>query len=158
MKQILINPNPKLRTPAKKIAEISSAVIKLATEMTEIMRKAPGIGLAATQIGEDRRVIVMEIEKKLYKWANPQIKKRSAKLVLWEEGCLSVPGLVGPVLRPEKIEYEAIDIETGKKIKGKASGLLARVIQHEIDHLDGILYIDRVADKSLLKKSNESKI
>jgi len=158
MRTILTEPNPKLRTPAKPVAEISDAIKKLAEEMVQIMRQAPGVGLAANQIGEARRVVVMEVEKKLYQWANPEIKKASAKLVEFEEGCLSYPGYVGPVLRPEKIEYQALNIETGKKIKGKAQGLLARVIQHEIDHLDGILYIDRVADKSLLKKSESSKI
>jgi len=158
MRTILVEPNPKLRTPAKAVAEISDTVKKLSNEMVQIMRQAPGVGLAAVQIGEGRRVIVMEVEKKVYQWANPEVKKASAKLVESEEGCLSVPGFVGPVLRPDKIEYQAIDIETGKKVKGKATGLLARVIQHEIDHLDGILYIDRVSDKSLLKKSESSKI
>lgn len=158
MKTILTIPNPKLRIRAKPVPEISQTVKKLALEMVEIMRQASGIGLAANQIGENRRVIVMEIEKKLYKLANPEIKKASGKLVAYDEGCLSVPGFVGPVLRPEKIEYVAVDIETGKKIKGKVSGLLARVIQHEIDHLDGILYIDKITDKSLLKKSEQAKI
>ena len=114
--------------------------------------KGKGVGLAAPQIGKSIRLFVLDVEKKQYALLNPQVLSIGGDMMEYEEGCLSYPGVVGPVVRPEKISISAIDVNNGKKTKIKASGLLARVIQHELDHLDGILFIDRVADPKLLKK------
>jgi len=149
---ILTLPNPILRTKANE-AQISDALKILAKEMLAEI-KGKGVGLAAPQIGKSIRMFVMDVEKKQYALLNPQVLSIGGSMVEFEEGCLSYPGFVGPVVRPDKISIEAIDIETGKKTKIKASGLLARVIQHEIDHLDGILFIDRVSNPKLLKRSD----
>jgi len=107
------------------------------------MEKAEGIGLSANQINLDMRVFVAKVENKFYAIFNPQIVKKSVSEIVAEEGCLSVPQLYGEVFRPERITISGYD-KNAKKLKIKAWGLLARVFQHEIDHLDGKLFIDRV--------------
>ncbi len=133
----------------------------LVSRMRRIMREANGIGLSANQIGLDYRVFVAEVPDaqggtKFYAVFNPKIEKAGAEKVPYEEGCLSVPGKWGNVLRPEKIVVSGLD-KSGKPAKIKAWGLLARVFQHEIDHLAGKLFIDRTKEiytaESVQKKS-----
>ncbi len=144
-------------------------ITALVKNMREIMLKADGVGLAANQIGLNMRMFVAQIQKldkygnprslshaeqKFYAIFNPEIVKSSKEKGAMEEGCLSVPGGVfGDVERPEKITIVGFD-KNGKKIKIKAWGLLARVFQHEVDHLNGILYIDKA--KNIRKVSSES--
>jgi len=115
---------------------------KVIREMRETMKRADGVGLAATQVGLPWRLFVAEVEKKFYVVLNPRIVKTSEEKIIMEEGCLSVPGTFGEVERPEKAVLHGLD-KNGKRVKIKAWGLLARVFQHEVDHLDGKLFIDR---------------
>ncbi len=121
---------------------------ELIKTMRAEMVRSVGIGLSANQIGLDMRLFVAKADGKQYAIFNPDITKFSKEKVLMEEGCLSVPELYGPVERPEKITIEGYDAN-GKKIKIRAWGILARVFQHETDHLNGILFIDKA--KSLHK-------
>ena len=128
-------------------------VKKLIEIMKKAMRKANGVGLSANQIGIPHKVFVAEVPdqnggNKFYAVFNPKIEKKSSGTVDFEEGCLSVPGMFGSVPRPEKITISGID-KGGKPLKIKAWGLLARVFQHEIDHLGGALFIDKA--KTLYK-------
>lgn len=136
-----------LRTVSKSIESIDDSIRDLADKMLASMRKSHGVGLSAVQIGVLKRIIVVEHnhEPKIeaFVLVNPEITWTSKKEVNDEEGCLSFPDLFGMVRRPEKIEYKGLDLD-GKEIRGKASGLFARVIQHEIDHLNGVLFMDRV--------------
>jgi peptide deformylase len=122
----------------------------LVDDMVETMRQAPGVGLAAPQVGESSRLIVVEygedendeIPPKLYVMANPEITHPSQETVLGTEGCLSVPGIQGDVERLEAITVKGLN-RHGRPMTVKAKGWLARIFQHEIDHLDGILFVDR---------------
>lgn len=118
---------------------------ELIKKMRAEMKKAQGIGLSANQIGLDCKIFVAQVENKFYAIFNPIIIKTSTKIVEMEEGCLSVPQTFGQVKRPEKITLEGQDV-LGKKIKIKAWGLLARVFQHEVDHLNGILFINKTKE------------
>jgi peptide deformylase len=142
---ILKNPHPLLRKRINEVKETqfgSAEILELVKSMKETLKQAQGAGLAANQIGKDWRLFIADVEGKFYAVANPEIIKISPKTVLMEEGCLSVPGTWGVVERAESIEIQGRN-QFGKKIKIKARGLLARVFQHEIDHLDGILFIDK---------------
>jgi len=134
--------NKKLRQKSLPVKKIDAEVRNLIKEMTVFMKQNNGIGLAAIQIGVPLRVIVCEVNDKVYSLINPEIIKTSAEMNIMDEGCLSVPDVFGEVERPEKIVIKATTLE-GKKIKFKAFGLLARVLQHEMDHLDGILFTDK---------------
>ena len=155
--EILKYPEPKLRKPSVEIKDITDEVLKLLDDMAETMYDAPGIGLAAPQIGKNIRVAVIDIGKRdeeegeLIKLINPSNKMIDGEEVI-EEGCLSVPGITEAVKRPDRILVTATSPE-GKKIEFETSGLLSRVIQHEFDHLEGILFIDRVSKikKELIK-------
>lgn len=125
---------------------------ELVKMMRMTMKKAEGVGLSANQIGLNMRLFVAQIERKFYAVFNPVIVKTLSAVDEMEEGCLSVPGAFGLVERPSKIWVEAQDVD-GKKIKIKAWGFLARVFQHEIDHLDGALFIDKA--KKLHHVKNE---
>ncbi len=143
--EILKEPHPLLREKTAEVKETqfgSAEFLELVKTMKETMKTARGVGLAANQVGQNLRLFVAEVENKSYVVANPRITKTSAKTVPMEEGCLSAPGVWGVVERPESVEIEGRN-QFGKKIKIKAKGLLARVFQHEIDHLDGILFIDK---------------
>ena len=115
----------------------------LIKKMNRLMVDAHGIGLAANQVGMDFQVFIARVDRKFYAVFNTEITKYSKEKISAEEGCLSVPDVVGHVLRPEKVTLEGYD-RNGKKIKIKAWGVLARVFQHEVDHLNGKLFIDRV--------------
>ncbi|HED08806.1 MAG TPA: peptide deformylase [Ignavibacteria bacterium] len=149
-----------LRKKVTKVKEIDVETIKLITDMFETMHNAYGIGLAANQVGADKTIFLVDIsemegeeDKKPMVIINPKIINRSDETIIMEEGCLSIPEVRGDVLRPKSITLEYQDTDF-KKHKIKADGLLARVMQHEYDHLQGILFTDLVADdlKKKLKK------
>jgi len=144
--------NPILRQKSKPVEHLTKEVRDLIMQMKKIVENNNGVGLAAPQINVSLRIIVCEVDDKFYAFINPEIIKFSKKTSLLEEGCLSLPNIYGEVERPEKIILKAIDSD-GKKMKLKVFGLLARVIQHEIDHLDGILFIDKAKNiKKELRK------
>lgn len=115
----------------------------LIDDMAETMKKADGIGLAAPQVGHSIRLILVAQEQKPLVLINPELSNHSFRKEMAEEGCLSIPGVFGTVKRHRRLLWRGYD-RNGKKIEGEASGLFARVLQHEVDHIDGILFIDRV--------------
>ena len=137
-----------LRKRARDVEEVDDKIRELLQDMYETMKAAKdGVGLAAPQIGVLKRLIVIDLSEegdKVYKLVNPVIVKSKGQQVC-REGCLSVPGLLGDVTRPKEVWVEALD-EFGKKVKIKASDMLAVVLSHEIDHLDGILFIDKATE------------
>ena len=154
IKTILIEPNKLLRQVSKPVNQVGTDEQKLMDDMLETMYHANGIGLAAIQIGVPKRIIVMDIsqdkEKKNPKYfVNPIIKNKDSEKATYEEGCLSVPEQFAEIDRPSKCEVEYLDYNGNKQLL-KADGLLATCIQHEMDHLEGILFIDHL---SKLKKS-----
>ncbi len=145
---ILHEPNPFLRQTMKPVANPTAPEIQeLIENMVVTMRKANGIGLAATQVGFDGRVIVIETKNGPLVCINPEITKRSESIEKGEEGCLSVPGTFGFVPRHKRVLVRSLTA-TGQEQVHDAQGLLARVFQHEIDHLNGIVFIDKVEDFS----------
>ena len=158
-REILVLPDTRLRQVAEPIPAVSDEVKQLAADMLETMYAAPGIGLAAPQIGEMKRIVVMDLSKEGEKpdpivMINPEIKKYSEDTVTTEEGCLSIPEIYYDVERPAEVTVEYTDLE-GKRITRDATDRLAICIQHELDHLDGVLYIDylsRLKRDRVLKK------
>lgn len=156
---ILILPDERLRAIAERIDKIDDEVKQLAKDMLDTMYDAPGIGLAAPQVGELRRIVVMDLAKEgetpdPIVMVNPEILKYSDETVVTEEGCLSIPELYYDVERPAEITVRYTDLD-GKVIEREAGDRLAICIQHEIDHLDGVLYIDylsRLKRDRVLKK------
>jgi peptide deformylase len=151
--EVLKVPNPFLKKKAKPIDKIDDEILKILDDMAETMYYSNGIGLAATQVGIDKRLVVIDFstEKKkmeLLKLINPEILSVDGELTM-EEGCLSVPEIRDEVKRPRWVRFRYLDTE-GNVREGEDEGLLARVIQHEIDHLDGIVFLDRL---SPLKKA-----
>ena len=136
--------NPILRQKAKKVKEISPQIKGLISDMIETLAANNGLGLAAPQVGQLFQIIAAQPEpnKEALVLINPQIKKTSRKKEIMEEGCLSLPNISMPVERPIKITVQGLDTD-GQLVKIKAKGLLARIIQHEIDHLSGILIVDK---------------
>ena len=154
IKKILTVPDPFLRKVAVPVKKITYEIKQLLDDMLETMYNAKGIGLAAIQIGIPKRIIVMDISKNDEKnkpmfFVNPIIKNKNLETSTYEEGCLSVPNFFAEVDRPKKCDVEYLDYE-GKKKKINAEGLLATCIQHEMDHLEGVLFIDYL---SKLKKT-----
>ena len=145
---VLTDPNPFLRKVVNDVKDPSTPEIRqLIEDMKLTMVEEKGIGLAAIQVGVDARVIVIETKDGVIAFVNPVIVKRADETELAEEGCLSVPGAYAPVRRSTSIVVESVDME-GNKIIHDAVGLFARVIQHEIDHLNGILFIDKIEEFS----------
>jgi len=150
---IVTFPEPSLRLKAKQVTKFDTELQTLVDNMFETMRAAPGVGLAAPQIGESLRLVVVEyaededenVKPKKYVLVNPEIIKRSEEMVTDVEGCLSLPGLAGRVERHQAVTVKAKN-RFGKPLKIEAEGWLARIFQHEIDHLDGVLYIDRAEE------------
>ncbi len=138
-----------LRQPAKRIAKVDESVRKLAKEMLQTMYSSNGIGLAAPQVGVNKQLIVIDCEPNKPEentalvLINPQITRFGKELCVVEEGCLSIPNVYLDVTRPKEIEVTYKD-ENGRPQKLQADGLLARVIQHEMDHLNGVMFVDRV--------------
>jgi peptide deformylase len=140
IRPILTAEEPILRQRARKVTQFDASLHRLLEEMVETMRDAPGIGLAANQIGVPLQVAVIELEEKVTELINPQIVRSSGEVVDWE-GCLSIPGFVAEVGRRARVTVKARD-RHGKEFRVKGDELLARALQHEIDHLNGVLYID----------------
>lgn len=153
VRPIVVVPHVALSQKAKKITNIDDQIIKLARDMAETMYKAPGIGLAANQVGELARLIVLDVE---YAYAEPHLKKKKPIFIInpsicsaegetvKEEGCLSVPEFGVDVKRAARIEVKGVDLH-GKPISFEAEGLMARAIQHEIDHLNGTTLLDHAS-------------
>ena len=146
LRPILHYPDPRLRRVAVPVETITDDVRWLVADMAETMYQAPGIGLAAIQIGVASRVIVIDISEsrdQLKVFINPEIIERDGEQTI-EEGCLSVPGIFEPVTRAGHVRVRALDLD-GQPFEIEASGLLATCIQHEIDHLDGKVFVDYVS-------------
>ena len=146
--EILKYPDPRLSKIARPVEKINDDIVQLINDMLETMYAAPGVGLAANQVGALYRIVVLDVDhenpqKKVYKLINPTIV-RSEGEILWEEGCLSVVDFTAEVRRAARVEVAALD-DHGKETKIEAEGLLAVALQHEIDHLDGKLFIDRIS-------------
>ncbi len=160
---IVLEGDPRLRQKAVRIRQVDDSIRRLAEDMYETVPEAAGVAVAAPQVGVTRRLIVIrytesdeddeaeddEGEEITYRLANPEIVRGHGEQV-GLEGCLSIPGWVGEVPRFESITVKAMDMDN-RPVRVKANGYLARVFQHEIDHLDGILFTDRVEDKTTLK-------
>ena len=152
-KEIVIEPDPILRKKSVNLEKVDDELRGLLDDMLETMYSAPGIGLAAVQVGVLKRLIVIDISKEKDKknplfLINPEIISRSNKTSIYEEGCLSLPGHFAEIERPAECHVKYIDY-SGKEKEIKANGLLSTCIQHEVDHLNGILFIDYL---SKLKK------
>ncbi len=156
LRPIVTLPDPVLRRKARAVTKFDKELQTLIEDMIETMRDAPGVGLAAPQVGISERVIVVEYyeheedeekedkPKKVWALVNPEIVKASAEMVRGVEGCLSIPGLVGEVERHESLTVKGLN-RRGQPMRVKASGWLARIFQHEIDHINGIVFTDRAA-------------
>ena len=163
-RNIVIEPDPILRRKSEPLEEVNNDLRKLMDEMLETMYEAPGIGLAAVQVGILKRLIVIDVSKDKEKkdplfLINPEIIFKSNKTSTYEEGCLSLPGHFAEVERPAECHLNFVDYNGNKK-DIKANGLLATCIQHEIDHLDGILFIDHISKLKrdmIIKKLKKSK-
>ncbi len=154
---IVLEGDPRLRQKATRIRSVDDGLRKIAADMFETMLDAPGVGLAGPQVGVMRRIIVVHLPPGYVEeedpevsmtLINPEIVKGFGRAVD-QEGCLSIPNWVGDVPRLTSITVKAMDLDN-RHVRIKAEGMLARVLQHEIDHLDGILFVDRVEDKSTL--------
>ena len=148
--EVLQFPDPRLKRVSRSIDEVTDTLRKLAQNMCDVMYDEPGIGLAAPQVGEDVRLIVVdtewndeEKERNPIVIVNPEISEAEGTIV-WEEGCLSVPDFVADVTRAERVRVDGTDLD-GKPIEIHAEGLQAVCFQHEVDHLDGVLFIDRIS-------------
>ena len=165
-RKIVIEPDPILREKSAALEKVDDEIRALLDDMLETMYVAPGIGLAAVQVGILKRLIVIDISKNEEKknplfLINPEILSRSKQTSIYEEGCLSLPGHFAEIERPEECQIKYIDYD-GKKKEMKANGLLATCIQHEVDHLNGILFIDYLSKlkrdmiiKKLVKNKKE---
>ena len=163
-KKILTVPDPVLRKISEPVTKVNSEIKRLMDDMLETMYAAPGIGLAAVQIGVLKRIIVIDLSKNNEKnepifIVNPEIISKSDELISYEEGCLSIPNQFAEVKRPSTCKLNFLDYNGEKKVIN-ADGLLATCIQHEIDHLNGILFIDRLSKLKkdlILKKTKKQK-
>lgn len=150
LREIVTIPEPVLRKKARKVTDFGPELQSLIDDMVETMRAAPGVGLAAPQVALPLRVIVIEFgdedneeaPPKLYAMVNPEIVRASDDIVVGTEGCLSIPGFVGDVERQDQITVKGQNRQ-GQPMRVKADGWLARIFQHEIDHLNGVLFTDR---------------
>jgi peptide deformylase len=165
IRKILIEPNKLLRQISESVEKVGEKEKKLMDDMLDTMYEAPGIGLAAIQIGVPKRIIVMDISRDENKkepkyFVNPIITNKNEEKSIYEEGCLSVPDQFAEIERPNSCEVEYLDYD-GKKRLLKAEGLLATCIQHEMDHLEGILFIDylsKLKKSMIIKKLSKIKI
>ena len=144
-------PNPILKQKSKRVRVIDDSVQKLIDNMLETMHSASGVGLAAPQVGVPLRVIVISMpEEESIVLINPEVVRRKGERLV-NEGCLSVPGYFGEIKRAESITVKGLD-PSGKKIRIKANELLAQVLEHEIDHINGVLYLDHLESMDKLRK------
>ena len=164
LRQILTEPNKILREKSLSVENVDKDIQILIDDMLETMYAAPGIGLAAIQVGIPKRVIVLDIKQKEGQknpicFVNPEIIEKSKNNLTYEEGCLSVPGQFAEIDRPDKCHVKYLDYY-GEKKEIKAEGMLATCIQHEIDHLEGILFIDylsKLKKTMIIKKLSKQK-
>ncbi len=157
IREIVTSPDPVLRTRAHKVREVTPDIRQTLEDMVDTMRAAPGVGLAAPQVGVSQRLIVVEYADedespdgaakppRLFAMVNPEITRRSDEIIAGTEGCLSIPGYLGVVERATSVTVKGLN-RFGQPMRVKATGWLARIFQHEIDHLDGVLYIDRASE------------
>lgn len=144
---ILEFPDPRLRTVAEPVEEVNDEIRQLCADMLETMYEAPGIGLAATQVNVHKRLLVCDVSEDgsdPLVFINPEIQGSSEDLSSYDEGCLSVPGFFEEVERPSKLVVKALD-EKGEQFEMEIEGLLATCVQHEIDHLEGKLFVDYIS-------------
>lgn len=149
LREIIILPDKRLRSVSKPVAGVDSGIRTLVDDMFETMYKAPGIGLAAIQVAVPARVVVMDLSKREENseprvFINPEITWRSEETSHYEEGCLSIPDIQEDVERPARVKVRYLDLD-GKSQEADAEGLFATCIQHEIDHLNGVLFIDYIS-------------
>lgn len=158
VRQIVYSSDPMLHEPSEPVRRVDEGMRKLVEDMVETMHAADGIGLAAVQVGVPERVIVIEMpvisedddadqppQLELYVMINPELVSASGESMEGIEGCLSLPGWVGEVVRHQAVLVEGLDL-SGRPIRVEAEGLLARILQHEIDHCEGVLFIDHIED------------
>lgn len=169
IRPVVTTPEPILRRKARKVQSFDQELQQLIDDMIETMREAPGVGLAAPQVGISQRVIVVEYAEgsedpdtpdkpaKLYALVNPKVTREGRAIESGNEACLSIPGYFGEVPRPASVTVEAQD-RHGKQLKIRAKGWLGRIIQHEIDHLNGVLFIDRATQVWRIEERPEEQI
>ena len=151
--KIIYYGDPVLRETSKEVTEVTDEIRKILDEMVETMREESGVGLAANQVGLTQRFLVCEVEGNVKKIINPEIIKFSEQEIEMEEGCLSIPGIYKRVKKPEKISVKYMN-EKGETVEEELDGIWARVYQHELDHLNGVLFIDKLSplNKRLISK------
>lgn len=162
LREIITIGHPTLRRKARKVTRFGPELKQLVADMIETVRAAPGVGLAAPQVNVSERVIIVDLPAdeeegtpaRLYTFVNPEIVRASREVEEGQEGCLSIPGYVGEVPRHVEIVVRGQDVD-GRPQRVKARDYLARIFQHEIDHLDGVLFIDRVTDPTKIHKLTE---
>lgn len=165
LRKIVTVPDPVLRRKAHKVSDFGTDLQRLIDDMVVTMREAPGVGLAAPQVNVSLRVIVVEFgdeddeeaPTKLYAVVNPEIARASGETVMGTEGCLSIPGFVGEVERLKSVTIKGQN-RRGQPVRIKADGWLARIFQHEIDHLEGVLFTDRAKQVTKLEGEVEPAI
>lgn len=145
--------NPALRKKSREVTSINKHIITLLDDMKDTLKVEEGVGLAAPQVGVQRRVAIIEFDEKYYEIINPRILEASGEAIA-EEGCLSVIGVRGRVKRPEKVTVAYVD-RTGKRKKIEVDGITARIFCHEIDHLDGILFVDKMIKEPVEMEKGE---
>ncbi len=149
-------PDPVLRQKAKRVKTVDASISKLVKNMLETMRAASGVGLAAPQVGVPLRVVVIQVpEEQPICLINPQIMRKSGERII-EEGCLSIPGYVGQVCRAVSVTAKGLDAK-GKEVRVKGTDLLAQALEHEINHLNGVLYIDQLTSPETFRKVEPKK-
>jgi peptide deformylase len=166
LREIIILPDKRLRLVSEPVKKITADIRKLVDDMFETMYDAPGIGLAAIQVGTPKRVVTMDLAKKEGEpknpqvFINPEILWASAETATYEEGCLSIPEYYSDVERPAQVKVRYLDLE-GTTREVDANGLLATCLQHEIDHINGVLFIDHISklkrDRVIKKFSKAAK-
>jgi len=154
IRRILTAEEPILRERAKKVSNFDASLHRLLDDMLETMRDAPGVGLAANQVGVPLQVAVIEIENRITELVNPQIVKSTGEQLDWE-GCLSIPGYVAEVARDAKVTVKARN-RRGREFRFTGDELFARALQHEIDHLNGVLYLDHLDATDELVRVSEA--
>ncbi len=158
--EIVKYPDPVLRRPALAVEQLDDRIRRLADGMVEALVLARGYGLAAPQVGVSLRLIIVDIDDELRLLVNPELLEAGRERVLGTEGCLSIPGVEAEVERALRVSVRALDLYSGKEVQIEAEELLARVLQHELDHLNGVLFIDHLGEarRQLLLKEYRRKL
>ncbi len=148
--------DPVLRKESETVEKIDESILEIIDNMVETMYDAPGVGLAAPQVGINKRIFVIDTDGELKKIINPEFVEKSEKMEEGEEGCLSIPGIYKKVKRPARVKIKYTN-EKGEEVTEEAQGLYAKALQHESDHLDGVLFVDKVSNltKKLIAKKLE---